>query len=173
MTLEGLNENGAAVSETITTNGESAGTASTTTFIRLNRAYVATSGTYGAANTGDIDIETTVGTTVGYITAGEGQTEQAVYTVPLGNSAVLVRAGFTTDGNSLDAQLYQRRDILTTSAPVSPLRIVTRWVGVTEGERVFSVGNIFPALTDLYMQGSGSGGSSAVQGFFELWLRRT
>jgi len=54
ITLQGLDETGAEVTEDIAPNGTSSGIASTTTWIRMPRAFVAESGTYASEGTEEI-----------------------------------------------------------------------------------------------------------------------
>ena len=79
LTIEGLDANYLEISETITLNGTT--TVNTTkSFLRINRAYVATSGS-SKFNEGNITI-TIGGATQAYVEAEEGQTHQCMYTVP-------------------------------------------------------------------------------------------
>lgn len=87
LTIEGLDANWAAQTETITLNGVSAVT-TTNTFIRVNRAYIASVGTYHAANTGNLT-GTIGGATMLFIPAGVGQTQLGRYSVPA-NSNLLI-----------------------------------------------------------------------------------
>ena len=89
VTIEGLDSSYAEVSETVTMNGTSAVT-TTQTFLRINRAYVATAGSTGS-NVGAITIANTTPTTLASIAATAGIAEQCVYTVPAGYTAYITR----------------------------------------------------------------------------------
>jgi hypothetical protein len=80
--VEGLDSDWNAQTETITIDG--ADTVGTKLFRRVNRAFIETGS--ASTNTGNIDIEAGAagGTTVARITAGQGQTLMAVYTIPAG-----------------------------------------------------------------------------------------
>lgn len=87
VTLQGLNASYEEIEEEVSMNGTS--TINTTnSFLRLNRAFVSEAGSNGT-NIGNITIASkATGTpTVGVITAGLGQTQMAVYTVPAGKTA--------------------------------------------------------------------------------------
>jgi hypothetical protein len=108
--VQGLDENWAEVSETVTLTGTTPVTTMTTTFIRLFRAFVLEAGvtntnagiiTAYARATGD-------GVTAGdigiYIGATGGQTQHAIYTVPAGKSAYFIKGyvGLTTPVNTAE-----------------------------------------------------------------------
>jgi len=160
VTLEGLDETGALVTEAIATNGASSGTAGSVTWLRLFRAYVSESGTYANATTGshadDIVIETTGG--VAWLTIDtdsqdfeRGQSQVGSYTVPLGKTAYLHEYVLTTDSNkAVDFVFMQRQGILETSAPYQAMRCVIEEVGI-QGyfPGSFLGGQSFPELTDI------------------------
>jgi hypothetical protein len=93
VTIEGLDENYAAQSVTVNMNGQTQvqiGDASG--WLRVNRVFVATSGSGGTA-AGDIYVAVSgvssgvpTGATYAKVVAGDNQTQQAIYTVPAGFS---------------------------------------------------------------------------------------
>jgi len=93
VTIEGLDENYAAQSVTVNMNGQTQvqiGDASG--WLRVNRVFVATSGSGGTA-AGDIYVAVSgvssgvpTGVTYAKVVAGDNQTQQAIYTVPAGFS---------------------------------------------------------------------------------------
>jgi len=89
VTIEGLDANYVAVSETVTMNGTTDVT-TTQTFLRVNHAYVATCGSTGS-NVGAITIANTTPTTLASIAATAGVAEQCIYTVPAGSTAYITR----------------------------------------------------------------------------------
>ena len=154
VTVEGLSATGAEISEDLTTNGADVSDPTTATFLRVNRAFVATAGTYATpVNTGLIEIETTGGVLMTTIEVAKGESRDGVYTVPLAKTAYLRRFKSQVDENkegSID--LYQRRDILDSSAPVTGGRHVLgsiRHKGFDESN--LSSYEEFPALTDLWV----------------------
>jgi hypothetical protein len=97
MTVQGLDENYAIKSATVTFTAGTTGTVTsgTSTFFRINKMQI-TSGT----SVGNISA-TNTGTTYSYITAGFGQSQASVYTVPAGFTFFLNRvvAYTTNNGN--------------------------------------------------------------------------
>lgn len=166
--VEGLDQNWASASEELTTNGTSAGSAGSTTFIRVFRAYVTDSGTYGAANTGEITIENSGGgTNLIKIGAGYGQTTSSAYTVPAGKTAYLTRLRVTVDGDKeATMRFFQRQNADDVSAPVSSPRLIHITANlITSQVQPFDSYPSFPAKTDLWwtaQTGGGSGTSASV-----------
>ena len=77
ITIQGLDENFDDAEEDIIMNGASASAATTTTFIRISRAFVKQVGTYLGSNIGLITIRISgAGATQTDIVAGVGQTDQ-------------------------------------------------------------------------------------------------
>jgi hypothetical protein len=112
ITIYGLDENWAEQSETITLAGASASSATTTTFIRINRAEVATVGTANAANTGNIVVEgVTSSTVLANIEAGYGRTQLSMYAVPA-NKTLYITAFKISVGaaDSADVRLWHTQD---------------------------------------------------------------
>lgn len=98
LTLVGLDSNYDEISETITMNGATVVTTSNS-FIRIFRAYVATSGT-SLTNDGNINITNNAGTVqLVYIPAGDGQTLMTMWTVPNGKTFHLTQGTFSTSSN--------------------------------------------------------------------------
>lgn len=173
VTVLGLDENWEDASETITTAGASASSATTTTSVRVFRAYVSGTGTYGGANTDTIVIETTGGTTLASIEAGKGQTEIACYTVPAGKTGYLVRAAFhieSTKGAQLE--LIRREGADVVSAPYSSPRLVFQTDNTTlDVERTFDAPVVLPAKTDVWCQATRAGANDVgVACRFDVWL---
>jgi len=174
ITVEGLDENWAIASESITCNadGTLASSATTTTFIRVSRAYVATCGTYTGSNTGAIVIETTGGTVVAYIPAGLGQTEMSMYSVPANYTAYLRHAhGSVNAGTNKESTItfYKRENGNTVAAPFKPKRIVHQWEalqGVAELDFYSSV--VLPPYTDFWATSEGAVSSASVN--YDLFL---
>lgn len=95
VTVLGLDENYNEVSEEFTVS--SSGTVTgTQTFKRVYRAFC-TAG--GVTNTGNINVQRGA-TTVLRITAGQGQTLMAIYTVPRGKTAYLLQGACTVEANA-------------------------------------------------------------------------
>ena len=100
--VQGLDASYNEIGEFITMNGQTQ-VATTKQYLRVYRAYVVTAGS-GAQNAGDIYIGTSgatagvpTGTFYAKITAAEGQTLMAVYTVPAGKTLYIAN-GTATHG---------------------------------------------------------------------------
>jgi hypothetical protein len=117
VTLEGLDATGAEIVETIATNGASASTATTNSFIRLHRLYVSASGTYATQSTGSH---------VGDIV------QIAVYSIPTGKKGFIKEVFMSIDTNkTVDVTFFQRKNILETAAPYTPMRLITEAKGLS------------------------------------------
>ncbi len=174
ITVVGLDENFVDAEEDITTNGTSASTVTTITFIRVFRALVKTVGVYTAANTAAITVENGAGgTDLITIGAGEGQTETSEFTIPAGKTAYLTHFDVTVDATKpADAKMYQRQNADDVSAPFTGKRLIAG-VFQLEGESTDDFGSyvIFPAKTDLWWEATaGAGAASEVSIDYDLIL---
>ena len=173
VTIVGLDENWEEATEAVATAGGSASGNTTTTFIRVFRAYVSSSGTYGngltGANAGNIVIEDSGGSnTLAQIGTGLGQTELAVYTVPASKTLLLRRVEVTVAGNKpATVKFFQRQNADDTSAPVQSRRIVQQFDEL-EGEDVaeYRYTESFAAKTDVWFTAAAVSGTSAADAVF-------
>jgi len=130
ITLQGLDETGALATEALATAGTSASSTTTTTFIRLFRAWVSASGTYAtasaASHAADIVIETSGGTAWTTITVsgfGHAQTEIGFYTIPLGFTGYFLGGGVYSDTTkTTEAILFKREGVIETAVPYEAMR---------------------------------------------------
>lgn len=170
--IEGLDSNFDLQSETVNMNGTTLVT-TTNSYIRLNRAYVATTGTYGGANTGQLSARVTGGGAFQmYIPASVGQTQRSQYTVPAGKTAYIKRINITAESSkSVDVRLFQRLSADTVAAPFGAVRIVGQWTGVA-GEIQEKIGSnhIIAEKTDLYVSAKVSTGTASVAVNYDLIL---
>lgn len=120
--VEGLNALGAWVEETFTLNGTTP-VVSTSTWVRVVRAYIVTAGSL-ATSAGAITVKHNVTTAniFSVIKAGRGMSMNAVFTVPAGKTARLT---------SWDAQAYG-----LTAANEATLEILARPTGANQAWRV-------------------------------------
>jgi len=181
VTLIGLDETGAEVTEAVATAGASASSATTTTFIRLYEAYVSASGTYATSaagsHTATITIENSAGTEdwTEILVDGfsQGQAQIGVYTVPLGWKAFINTIHVAVDGNKAATILgFARPNILETAAPYSAMRMFF--------ERGAMLGNVsiaggvpdgpHPALTDVGFMARVASTTAEVDVDFEIIL---
>ena len=171
VTIQGLDATGAFVQETVATKGASASEPTTTKFLRVFRAWVATAGAYGGSNTAAIVIETTGGTALIQITAAESQTQFCGYTIPLGKVAYLVSVMVQCDAaKAADFRLFTRANCTTTTAPFTAKRLKYYWDGVFGQVLVKPVTPllVLPALTDIWIEASGGGAGTEVAANMEL-----
>lgn len=111
--IEGLDANYNRIQEDVTLNGVT-NVNTTNSYLRVFRAYVLTAGTVGT-NDGAITIQHNTSTnTAAVISAGKGQTEMAIYTIPAGYTGFIVaieasgnRPG-ATSGAMIDLSLVYR-----------------------------------------------------------------
>jgi hypothetical protein len=92
--VEGLDSDYNEISEDFTMAGLSNTSASTNTFLRVNRAYVLT----GDTNVGTISVNNGA-TLVTQISAGTGQTLQCLYTIPAGKTGYLIEVQASSSKN--------------------------------------------------------------------------
>jgi hypothetical protein len=165
--LTGLNESFVETSETVTLAGASASTATTTTFIRLYRAYVATTGTYAGTNVGTLTIRIAgAGATVLTIGAGLGQTQTTHYCVPAGKTLYIEDIHLSVgSAKAVDLKFFQlpNADDVTTEF-TGAKRLVQLFDSIlTPVDFVYQTPLVFAAKTDLWftgLVGTGSGSAS-------------
>jgi hypothetical protein len=162
VTVQGLDNDFNLIEETITVNGA----ASTASFLRVYRAFVATAGVL-AANDGDVLISTaasgggTVLADIGVIgsgtTTGLGQTQLALYTIPAGKTGYLTtwNVGVAPMNNAVTVTLKARE--LDGSAPFRSKDIMDIVGGYTTQN--YSIPLRFPEKTDIEVRGTGDTGS--------------
>lgn len=160
VTLIGLDETGAQISETLATAGALASASTSATFIRLFRIFVSSSGTYATQTVGshvaDVVVENAAGTEdwAQIVVNGlsHGQSQIGAYSVPLGKTAYVTSLVVQVDSTKKVDLLWFRRDnILRTAAPYSALTLVQELIGlqgaIPQNKLSPAVGP-FPALTD-------------------------
>ena len=180
ITIYGLDETGALAEEAVATAGASASAATTITFLRVFRARVTSAGTYTTTSIATVGVNQAAvtiedsGGAADYvrIPAFEGTTEYAGYHVALGTTAYLIDTHINVDAaKSSDAILYQRRDILDSTAPVQSRRVVNYIDGIAGNISVDYKGPIsFPALTDIWFNFIPSANGTECSVNFELLI---
>jgi len=178
ITILGLDENWKFASETVKTAGTSASASTTTTFIRVYRAFVSRVGTYHGSNAAVVSIETTGGTEVASIYfdsvwGGHGQTEMCIYTIPTGYIGYIARAGITVETTrSVTVAIWQVPNADDASAPYNGAkRIVFEHQLITDQTNViFQAMPSFPARTDIWVQASTPAATASVTATMDLFL---
>lgn len=183
VTVQGLDETGAVAQESLVTNGASAGTAGSVTFMRVFRAWVSASGTYATQTTGShaaaVVVENAAGTedwvTIDATNYPKGQSEIAFYSVPLGWKAYVGSITIGVDTNqAANVAMFQRSGILETAAPYQAMREKLNFGGVVgqlsvEAETLVGP---YPELTDLGFMARTTSGTADVDIDFEIILVR-
>jgi hypothetical protein len=172
ITVQGLDGSFDFVTEDITMNGTSASTATTTSFIRVYRAFIKTSGTYANASagshSGDITIRAaSAGATYAKIDATgfpKGQTQIAVYTVPNGKTAFIKNITIHSDVDAC-IMFFQRANADDTSAPYTgTMRLIQEINGVNGPVDMFGSSTIgpFEGKTDVGFMASVASGTADI-----------
>jgi hypothetical protein len=161
-----LDSNWNVTEETLATAGASASAATSVTGYRIIKAEVVEVGTYGGSNTGDIQIEnTTSNQIVGFIAAGTGVAQQAVYTVPA-NKTLYIEVIDVSVGqsDSADVRMIATCQADDFTAPYCASRF--EW-GVEDyaGSASFTRRTFlkFPEKTDLIMEAQRQTGSGTAR----------
>lgn len=179
--LQGLDETGAIVQDTLTTAGTSASASTTKTFLRLFRAWVSESGTYATtdqgSHAGSIIIEDSAGTEDwAYLQINdfpEGQTAISAYSVPLGKTAYILSIEIAVDSNKTATILgFKRENILKTQPPYDAKRMFMEFGGITGQSTIKPLTPFgpYPALTDIVFMGKMSQQSGEIDINFEILL---
>lgn len=169
VTIVGLDGTGALQTEDVTMNGTSA-VATSNSYLRVTDFYVKNSGSYASAttasNAGTITLQGTGGGAkwadiVVASSFGLGQSLISCYTVPLGYTAHIIGYDIAIESaKAVTAYNFYREDILTTSAPYSPMRVIDRYNSAGGVIAIEPRGGVItlPALTDFgYMAVVASG----------------
>jgi len=179
ITIQGLDETGAFVQETLATAGATASSATTATFIRLYRAWVSACGSYtGGASAADVVIEDSAGAadwlTIDSTTTPEGQSEVGVYTVPLGKTAYITQIYISIEASkTVDLRLFKRGGALDSAAPYQARRTLFSWSGLQETPSPLDFKipyNSIEELTDVGFIAQVANGTADVAVNFDLLL---
>jgi hypothetical protein len=180
--IEGLAADFTEQSETIALDGLTPVTTSNS-YIRMNRAFAATQGTYQTSTTaggpgGDITIDRSGGGAEGELLAAVGgiswdynQTHVARYTVPAGKTACLTRLELNNESDKkVDFVFWQRQGADQITAPFTAKRVVLEFDGVSGPlPQEHNPPIWFPEKTDLWWSARLTSGAAAkVSATFEL-----
>lgn len=179
--LYGLKADGTEVIEVIETAGTGQSAATVNQFIRLFSARVVLSGTYATqvagSHVGDILIEDTAGnlwTTIPLNGFPEGITRIGAFTVPINYEAYLI--GFRVNAAALkvvDALVFQRPNILETTAPYSAMTALLELFNITGFvDESFDAPIRIPPLTDIGVMARIDNQTARVNSDLGLLLRR-
>lgn len=159
------------VTETITMNGTTASTATTTSFLRVYRARVITVGTYDGSNTGTVTIRVSgAGATQLVLEPDSGVSQTSHYTVAAGHTAYLLRASVSVD-SSKTARIIMSKRINTNlvSAPYGAHQHVHTWDGVSAPlEEVFVANHKFQEKEDIWFKSVAGAVSTPLEVDYDL-----
>lgn len=167
ITIEGLDENWLPQSLEIDMNGTVAST-DATTFRRVYRAYITQAGSE-EVNAGDITISVG-GSVSAQISAEQGQTLMAVYTVPAGFTGYITQWSFSSGASSsnkyLDGRLIVRKNagIIQTKARAT--------IQNTAFVQDLPKATVVSEKDDIEIRAVTSSGTDAVSGTFSVLLKR-
>lgn len=160
ITIEGLDANYDVITETVTLGGDSAGgTATTQSFLRVYRAFVAN----GTSVTGTISIQQD-GVAYAKITPEHQQTLMAVYTIPRGKVGYLVSGNLSVEKNQpVVAKVMTRRvgGVLRTGGLVTSFGVPF--------QRVWQIPPVLPEKTDIEIRAK-AGATTSIAAGFEIVL---
>lgn len=139
-----------------------AGSATTETFIRVFRVRMVTPGAGQTTNVGNITV-TVDSTTAAYIPAGEGQTLQAIYTVPAGKRAYLLSlVGGTEKDKEVTMKLVARPN-------GGSFNVKAYETFRSRLNRTYNINEYFDEKTDIEIRAKADA-STGISGGFELLL---
>jgi len=176
VTVLGLGADWGSAEETLTLNGGTQSSVTTTQFTRVFRAFVAQAGTYGGVNTGAISIAGTVASgVVGHILAAAGQSQLAIYTVPSGHTGYLTRIDVNVAGTkAANVRMYQRQRANVVAGDFGSQRVVWDYADLTgDASGAFESYPSFPQMTDIWIAGEKtSAGTAATSAVFNIILKK-
>lgn len=178
--VQGLDSSFNEVQEEINMNGTVATTATTTSFIRIYRAWVSEVGTYTGANYADITIRVSGGGanlltiggvgTVGTSAYGLGQTTTTAYASALGKDYYIHTLHIDIDGNkAADLVLYKREQLDNTTTNIHSKRVLWDAFGVSGDLQIqFKNPLKIPEKTDIWVEGRVASGTGGVSVNFDI-----
>jgi hypothetical protein len=170
--VEGLDGNFNPAMAVIATAGASASLPTTQTFIRVNRVSVQTVGSYGVANTGAIELETTAGTVLARVESGYGVSKLGTFTVPADTYALLKNIYLTPDSQKVSSVIaYELTSAGNVVAPMSSRRVMFEVVGISSAFAWNPENGIsLPPKTDLWFEGKVASSTGFIGVQFEVDL---
>lgn len=181
VTIFGIDASGNEVTETLATNGTSAGASSVNDYIRLYRFYVSKSGTYASqsigSHAGDVTVERIAGGedwgTMQFGSFARSQSDIAAYTVPNGFQALIKSIFISVDSTkSVDVIGFLREGILDTAAPYSAMRMFLELKGVSGRVSLAPTAPLgpYPANTDFGFMAKVASSTGEIDVDFEIIL---
>ena len=166
ITISGLDENFLLVTDTLTVDGA----ASANQYSRIFRAFMSTANT-GTTNVNAIDIKTH-SNTVARISAGQGQTLMALYTIPANKTGYLQKVQFTSNKSGQPAVFRILTRIADGNPPnEGPFRTIGQF-GQMDGptEYAYYCPIRLASNTDIEIRAIGTASAPACGAVFDLIL---
>ena len=175
--IEYLDGNWAAQTTDVIPNGASAvATVTADDIIRVERMYCTSVGLCAeatpsttCANEGDITLrKLSAGATIDVIPAGDGESEGAHYTIPMGSTgylrAIVISVAQAGGNNTATVKLWQRRNVDDVASPFTPKRLILEHEDLVDVviEEVFDYAISFPEQTDIWASAIRASGSGSV-----------
>jgi hypothetical protein len=177
LTIFGLDDSFASLSEVVTLDGGTV-VVSANSYCRVFRAFVSEIGTYGGANEGLITVvASTDGRLMATVSAGEAQTQQAIFTTSATQTAYVSRvfAGVES-GKTVNIDLLTRESADVTSGPgMQAVRHRMPVTGLVAGlhEITFDAPLVIPPKTDVWLVGAVDVTAAAVSADFDMTIEDT
>lgn len=166
LTIQGLDSSWDILEETITLDGTTPVTTSGS-FIRVNKAFVATTGTYHDSNLGTVSCTfSSTADTAFSISAGEGETELGFYSVPNGYTGYLLQFDISVDANKpVNFTTYKYTNADDTSQPFSGAkRIISLLAGIAGSQQhTHKVPIVLASKTDIETQATATVNNTQVE----------
>lgn len=181
ITIEGINALGELVSDSVATNGTTASSATSNSYMRVLKASVSKSGTYGTqsvpSHIGTITVRdsATNGTRAQISSTGfpRGASQIGVYTIPVNKRGYIEYLNINVDSNkTANVVMFKRGNILQSTAPYDAIQVVTEFPGVSGGSE-FNPSSPINSLTgpcDIGFMGVGITNAAGISVAFELIL---
>jgi hypothetical protein len=169
--IEYLDSSFAEQTEDVTLDGTTIAT-TVASMLRINRAYVLTSGTYHGTNLGTITIRVTGGGAIqANIPVGIGQTQKSHFTIPAGMTGYFVRLSVDLDASKAgDFSFYQYQNADDITQPFGGCRRIVHHVPGVAGNHaeIFRAFPAFPEKTDLWWTCKANAASTNVAVDYDL-----
>jgi len=182
--ISGLDANWNEISEAVATNGTSNSSATSNSFIRVNRAYVSAVGIYAGTSLGsnigrvqikrsaDNQTQATIGLETGVNTIGLGQTQLARYTVPNNKTALVLQGSANVASSKTAAVIFLARANADNISGDMDAKRVGFEIDELSGSyiRTFSAPLKFGEKTDIWVAAKGSAQGTKIEAQFDMLI---
>jgi hypothetical protein len=176
LTIQGLDADFVLLSETVAMDGGTV-VVSAGSYSRVFRAFVEDVGTHGGANEGLITITASTDTrTMATVPAGEGQTQQAIFTTSSTQTAYVTRMTIGVESaKTVSIHLLTRANADDVAAPVKGVRHQMHLLGVGAGVHsvTFDAPIVVGPKTDIWLSAEVALTSAAISGEYSMTIADT